>query len=388
VQEFRTRRGFVEEITLRASRFLKHAAAIVSLAPVRELHLLNAKPHVPALAACRHLARIEQLQFDESNAALNAAAARALARSPYLDRLRELDLTGCRVGDSGFKALMASRSLPRLEVLDLYGNGVGNGMAEILPEARLRSLKSLNLGSNDVNDACMLGLANTESFPSLEELCLYHNELTAIGMWMLGRWPHARGLKKLNIHSNPLGDAGVEALATIVASAPMPSLCDLNLAGVGVKAAGLRALAAAPLAHLADLSLRSNKIGPKGAEALAQAPWLTGLSSLDVTSCAIGPAGLRHLLGVRGRWRPADLFLSDNKLDDACVSELVRSPLISELVFLDLDSNPLTSASAEALLASPYLTRLKFLSLPRRAGNARQKQALKERFAQAKVYFV
>jgi uncharacterized protein (TIGR02996 family) len=374
VEEFGTRRGFVEEVTLRASRFVKNAKTILALAPVRELFLINAKGQAKALAGCPQMARIERLGFYEMSALLDAPAARALVKSPYLTGLRELDLGSARIGVSGFKALMAARTLPRLEGLDLFGNGVGNGMLAFLPGSKLTTLKSLNLASNGVNDHCVPGLARNSSLSALEELCLYHNHLTAVGVRALAPWPQMRKLTTFNIHSNPLGDEGVEALA----QAPLEAVRDLNLGAVGVGAAGLRALADAPLPNLADLSLRDNRLGPEGAEALAKAPWLAHMDSLDLTGGAIGPAGLRRLLDAD--FRPASLWLDDSGLDDDSVVELARSPVLSRVTFLTLSSNALNPRGGAALAASPYLDHLVRLWLPRGAGAGGQRQALGERF--------
>ena len=209
VDEFETKRGFVESITLKASLFVKNAKAILALAPVRELFLLGAKSQARVLAGCPHLARIERLAFETTDSPpLDPAACRALAASPYLTNLLELNLAGCQAGTSGFKALMSSRSFPHLEVLDLYGNSVSNAIHAFLRRARFPNLKSLNLGGNDVRDACLGGLPWANSFVALEELCLYHNHLTAAGVRELGRWPTLKQLRRLNIHSNPLGDEG------------------------------------------------------------------------------------------------------------------------------------------------------------------------------------
>src|SRR5262249_23796891 len=59
------RRGFVEQATLRGDVFLSRGEELFRSAPIRRVRLLDAAPHLEALAACPHLERLTALDLQE-----------------------------------------------------------------------------------------------------------------------------------------------------------------------------------------------------------------------------------------------------------------------------------------------------------------------------------
>jgi Ran GTPase-activating protein (RanGAP) involved in mRNA processing and transport len=95
--------------------------------------------HTPALANLR------VLKLDNAN--LGDAGARHLAKSPHLSGLTELWLHMCEIRNAGVQAIAASPNLANLEVLDLTSNWtVGHAAAVALVESPfLKKIRSLDL---------------------------------------------------------------------------------------------------------------------------------------------------------------------------------------------------------------------------------------------------
>lgn len=108
VGDYTFNRGFVEFISLSASRFLEHAVQLFSLAPILHLKLSE------ALWA-----------LDE------------LFKSPYLFTIRSLDLERNGLADQHIKALAQSTVLGHLRWLSLAENNLTLVAAEVLAESRL-----------------------------------------------------------------------------------------------------------------------------------------------------------------------------------------------------------------------------------------------------------
>src|SRR5262249_38058359 len=98
----RFRRGFVESLALGAGTFVARARDLARLLPLAPLRLWGVGPHAAAVAACPHLDGVVTLDCnDYFTGPLSAAGASALARSPYLGRLRSLQLHRNNIGNDG-----------------------------------------------------------------------------------------------------------------------------------------------------------------------------------------------------------------------------------------------------------------------------------------------
>jgi uncharacterized protein (TIGR02996 family) len=129
VNSWAYQRGFVEEIRLAASQFIKHAVQIFGLAPVRHVKLdnlgaINSQRFllVPCLAQLRTL--------DLSDNALSLRDVRRLASSPHLAGLTSLILKESRIDTEAARLLAESPHLAGLTLLDLRGNSVAASVQE------------------------------------------------------------------------------------------------------------------------------------------------------------------------------------------------------------------------------------------------------------------
>ena len=113
-------RGFIGFITLDADAFLHNADALFSVAPIEHVHLRGAAPHLAALAATPHLARLRSLVLVDSG--LTDGDLAVLLASPHLRGLRYLALTGNRLTNAGVEAIAAAPGLKGLKFLGVMQN--------------------------------------------------------------------------------------------------------------------------------------------------------------------------------------------------------------------------------------------------------------------------
>lgn len=186
------RRGFLERVRVPAADFLTHADTFARLGPLFNLTLDRVGRTAARLAKCPLLGRVTDLSLLD----IDAAGTREFVGSSHLTRVAMLFLSR-DVGDLGVTALARSPALPRLAVLHLPGNGIG--------------------------DAGARALAESPHFPALVALGLESNRIDADGTAALARSLHLR-LLRLDLSSNPIGDAGGRALADSALPSRLQSL--------------------------------------------------------------------------------------------------------------------------------------------------------------------
>jgi uncharacterized protein (TIGR02996 family) len=133
-----------------------------------------------ALAACALLSRLRVLSFwalhcDEGlSTRMGPEGVAALADSPHLTGLRDLDLGQTRVLDEGLRALAEGPTLTRLTRLDLFDAQVTDeGVRALASSPGARSLRCLDLmGQNRLTDAALRALAGSPHLGNLESLSL------------------------------------------------------------------------------------------------------------------------------------------------------------------------------------------------------------------------
>jgi hypothetical protein len=133
-----------------------------------------------ALAACPLLKRLRLLSFwalhcDEGlSTRIGPEGVAALASSPHLSGLRELDLGQTRVLDEGLRALAEGPTLTRLTRLDLFDAQVTDeGVRALASSPGAGSLRYLDLmGQNRLSDATLHALAGSPYLGNLEGLSL------------------------------------------------------------------------------------------------------------------------------------------------------------------------------------------------------------------------
>lgn len=293
------RRGIPDSPTVDAGTFLERGHELFARLRVRRLRLLDAGPALPKVA-----------------------------QSPLLSHVRELDLCGADLGNTGVSVLAKSPHLKTLEALDL--------------------------GFNGIDDAGVEQLARSTLLPNLARLALNDNDrITATGLAALADSPFFAGLTALDVSGNDIDDAGVRAA---VASPSMARLQSFRVHSNPIGDAGIAALTASPfLARAAKaehkLELRGCLIGPRGAAALAGCPALRHCHALDLSGNDLGDDGVLALLSSRHVGNLKTLRLGHNRLTDAGVAagrDLFDAAL-DHLRLLDLSGNRLTRVGLSIL---------------------------------------
>jgi uncharacterized protein (TIGR02996 family) len=239
-------RGFVEAVFVQsAEAFLQQAPALFAAAPIRRVRLARIDPPSGrALARSPYLARLTELNLG-SNTGVCDQCVHALARSPHvanltalllhynpldnntiadladsrhLGQLRELYLSGTGLDDSGVAALAGDGRMPHLTDLDLRDNQVGDGGARALAfNVGLAELSTLYLVNNRIGENGAEALAWTERLPSLRCLYINYNPIGNAGALAFATSPYLGGLRELDLRHCDIRDAGGRALAGAVA---------------------------------------------------------------------------------------------------------------------------------------------------------------------------
>jgi uncharacterized protein (TIGR02996 family) len=236
-------------------------------------------------------------------------------------------------------------------------------------------------------------LAKCPLLARLSGLDLSGNELQADDVRSLLS-PHLSGLRRLDLSDNPIGPAGVKALA---ASPHLAGLRRLALRGVRMGFEGARALAghvdypqvyakAVNLSGLVALDLRVNRIYEEGVTVLAHSPHLAGLTELSLSPIGgksseeleasrylrnltvlriSGPfsEGIPLLLYSRFLKRLRVLDLSETGATDEDAEEIAARRQLEQLEHLNLGNNHITDEGVQALARRARMPRLRRLDL-------------------------
>ncbi len=240
------------------------------------------------------------------------------------------------VGKDGCDRLRPDHPLlPHLAGLDLSGSLLGiERLLMLLSRFPTGQLRHLDLGFNELTDDGLGQLLQLPALTGLTQLELRHNLLTRATLGRLADapcWPH---LRRLNLNENGIGPEGIAELRR---AAP-PALEALGLAACKIRTV-------------------------RGLAQLLASPCFPRLRELDLGHTALGAAGMEELARYRGPTRLRRLNLEVNRLDDAALAHLVRSPVLAGVEALSLADNPVSEAGAELLAGSLHLGRLAWLRL-------------------------
>jgi uncharacterized protein (TIGR02996 family) len=235
VQEVHYERGFPDWVVIDPDSFTRNAVRIFQLAPsVRRLTLdhLSGKSCsenlARAVAASPFLERVESLTL---HGQWGDEAVQHLASSAHLDRLRDLTiLPDARVGSAGLLALLRSPRLHSLEELRVAGASIGLAGAEALSSLGwiVPPIKRLSLQDVGLDGPAARALAESDLLSNLAELDLFDNPLGESGIMSLLRSPALSNTfllvdtlqlppcdqrtvdRRLNLHNNRLTPRGRE----------------------------------------------------------------------------------------------------------------------------------------------------------------------------------
>ena len=204
-------------------------------------------------------------------------------------------------------------------------------------------------------------LAGSPNFALLTRLEIDWSEfLTLETAQAIGSSPHAAGLRDLTLHRMNLGDKGAAALA----KGALRGLRRLDLAGSALGAKGVARIAnSATFGELLHLSLPWCVEDEASLVALTQATGLPRLRVLYLTGNKIGDARLRRLLKSPILAHLEELVLAGNTIRDNGAKALAACAALAGLRSLNLNGNQIGEAGAQALLESPHLTSLEEIDL-------------------------
>ena len=301
------RRGVIDRVSVDTKSFLHDGAEIFELAPVRRVRFLNIGEHLVDLVQSPLLRQIREL--DLTNNTLGNRIPILLARSSHLTRLEALDLGFTDLGDKGLQVLAASPVFAPLRSLQINDNGhLGlPGMRAIADSPHLTSLVELDVGGNGLSAVALQPLFEGPPGDRLSRLVLTENRLGDAGVAALVASPAfarmAQRDRSLNLRRVEMGPAGARALA---ASPALQFVESLDLEGNMLGDAGLAALAASPhLTQIRELILRDNRIGDDGARALSRSAIMEPIRVIDLMDNMITQESQDRLYEAKAKhnWR-------------------------------------------------------------------------------------
>jgi uncharacterized protein (TIGR02996 family) len=379
----------LEEVSL--TRLGRHVPAIAQLPELARIRSLNFFETTLGNAGLRqlcfspHLASLRSLEA--MSARIDTDGAQPLADSPLFARLEHLDLSANPIGDEGSQALFARRALPNLHHVELHDCGLGDDTIRSLTRAGgPANLRKLNLGINQCTAAGVERLARCPRLASLESLDLFGNPLGE-GVLALAESPHLRSLRKLNLGLIEIDNAPIAALAPLLRSPNLAGVEDLELSSNDFTPEAREALATSDvLTRVRKFAFTPDRDHPEGMAALARAT-LPSLRHLDLSFGFLDPTSLRPLLDSPLLGQLTRLEIRGCYLDDASMEALAGADGLANLRILSLDDNQLGNAGALALARSPHLGQLTRLDLAQNTIGKRGRKALLDHFGETVCRF-
>lgn len=291
-------RGFPQAVSLQGEEFLRDGPGLFKAVPtLRAVRIGGMRHEMIALARSSCLALPSELSFERGAPASDDLE--VLARSEHLKHLRGLSLSQNWGAWNDLSPLCTdSCCFENLAYLDLSSTQVTNFAISSLRLAPfVTKLQSLYLGCTNCDDVGIKILATLEQMLSLRLLGLTNLGLQTDGIVALSRSRTLAGLKSIQLASNRLSRAAIRSLAT---SKPFEELERLDLGSNKLGDDRVRLLATGCLTKLQVLDLRNNQIGDEGATALIKSPMLSDQVSIDLRFNPIGEtkqAALRERFG-------------------------------------------------------------------------------------------
>jgi uncharacterized protein (TIGR02996 family) len=303
-----------------------------------------------ARAVCNspHLRQLRTLNLEHN--LLDDSIADLLADSRSVRQLGRLSLAGNQISGSGVESLGRTEHLRGLTDLDLRDNPFGDGAANRLAASdQWGNLRRLSLSGSGLMREGIRALAGCPHLANLRELYLA-NLLNGLGLRELADSPHLVHLRVLDLNLNPPTDE--EEVRALVGSSLLPRLRALCLPRLNL--AGARLLLRSPAsAGLERLSFCGH-IGSALGEEIAAANHLTRLTDLELRGVQLRSAGLRALVNSPHLSRLSSLEVPWNHITEEGYQALVRSPHLVRLRRINLYGNPRPSPATIDALAERF----------------------------------
>ncbi|MBY0227734.1 MAG: hypothetical protein K2W96_00500, partial [Gemmataceae bacterium] len=161
---------------------------------------------------------------EEDEESKQTPVALVLMASPHLAGLAELRLADCALLDGSLSAIARNPAAASLRLLDLGSDGVANGFGtlgarELARSAYLGGLETLDVSeAPGVGDSGVLALVEaTATLPRLKDLNIAGTDLSDAGALRISQCPGLARLERLRIgrwayQDTPLGDPACKAL--------------------------------------------------------------------------------------------------------------------------------------------------------------------------------
>lgn len=195
--------------------------------------------------------------------------------------VRSLDLSDNQINDEALQYLFESEILSELEELYLQINFLtGKGLSELShsEKIKLKNLKVLVLSDNRLSDSSIAEMLLSKSFQKLEALDVGWNEAGRETAKALGKTAAFPNLKKLEMERSYADEEGIRAF---VMGGLADQLEELDLSANKINDEMMKTLAQAPKwKSLKIFRVSQNRFGNEGAKALGESISMAGLTHL------------------------------------------------------------------------------------------------------------
>lgn len=281
-----------------------------------------------AKAIARSAVLAEELEVLELfRCKLTPAGASELARSPFLQNLKRIDLSASqRIGDAGVIEFAEADWFSSLEDVDLGCVAMSDEGLEVVLESGFRP-RSLSIAFNRIKDPLRYLIQASECLSELRDL-------------------------KLSIDCNETG----EFYGEFANLASLSKLRRLSIAASSCKKVGGLVVELAKSSTIKGLTgldfgnCEFNSAEP--AKAIAESENFGQLKVLNLGGGKVGDAGAAAIAGSRKLPKLSELNLSRNRLTDSSVQAFADSDLTANLKSLILDENDFSSAINEVIRSS------------------------------------
>ncbi|KAF0980624.1 hypothetical protein FDP41_013107 [Naegleria fowleri] len=254
------------------------------------------------------------------------------------------------------------RNVIRLTELNLKGCRVAyEGAVSIASSPFMRNLTFLNLQNNELGNEGIRLIVNSENSKKLKGLVLNENHFGYSGVLAIASSENLKLLQTLHLGQNNIESIGLTALCDSNSSV-LKNLTSLDLSynSVGSES-DIQCLSQCQIfSNLKDLNLSGNRIHFNQVKFIASSPILKNLMSLDMSDNFVVPEGAQFI--SEGSFQNLQtLKLKRNNIQDEGVKYISESDKMKYLTWLDLGDNGIENTGI-SYLANNNTSQLKHLT--------------------------